>query len=707
MRAETGSDSGGDLHSRLERLREVGFIGRREELELFQDLLVPETASRVLLIHGAGGVGKTTLLSAYGRQAREAGWPVAEISAHELDPDPGELERGLRHRLGGMLEDGGILLLDDFEALAARERWLRDRFLVRMPDTIRVVIAGRWTPEELWRTDPGWQGLARIHELGDFSPEETRWLLDRYLAGGRRAAEVHDFTHGHPLAVSLVAELLSQQPDASLTWDRQIELVHGLVAWHLGTIHSPHHRALLHAATLPPYFNTAYLEAMVPSSDPEADLGWLEGLSFTRKNLRGIQIHELVSEALRVEFGRLAPDRHARLIRAAAAELGRRMESENSEGPVREFAYLLRHFPKIRETLPTDQVTRLYMEGHRAADLPVLSELVGDLDGPESRRWFELWVERQPGGLAVLREPDGSPAGMSFFIDPFREEDPVVWDDPAAAAFRDYLAEWAPLRPGEQAHLCRFTLTTRARVGSTAAFTQLRSHNAAHGLRTPGLAFAGAVLPGHPDVEDLAAVTHFPHWEVNYPPLEGTSFQLDGKSYFLMGHDWRLEPPSVWAVNTAERALTGQDPVGGRSARAGLELSRSAFREAVRDALKGLGSRSGLEGNPLLESALIGQARAELGPGCPDELLAALLHQTVEELETDPEQTRYGQVLRATYLRGAPKQRAAAEMVGLTFSTYRRRLEEAIERLTDRLWQKERLQAGSPCVSEGPPPESA
>lgn len=79
----------------------------------------------------------------------------------------------------------------------------------------------------------------------------------------------------------------------------------------------------------------------------------------------------------------------------------------------------------------------------------------------------------------------------------------------------------------------------------------------------------------------------------------------------------------------------------------------------------------------------------------------------VAGLDQDPEQARYGQVLRATYLRGAPKQRAAAELVGLTFSTYRRRLGEAIELLTDRLWQKERLQASSPCVSEDPPPASA
>jgi hypothetical protein len=46
-------------------------------------------------------------------------------------------------------------------------------------------------------------------------------------------------------------------------------------------------------------------------------------------------------------------------------------------------------------------------------------------------------------------------------------------------------------------------------------------------------------------------------------------------------------------------------------------------------------------------------------------------------------------VLDRTYLRAAPSQEAAAEVLDLPFSTYRRRLGRATERLTDLLWAVE------------------
>ena len=46
-------------------------------------------------------------------------------------------------------------------------------------------------------------------------------------------------------------------------------------------------------------------------------------------------------------------------------------------------------------------------------------------------------------------------------------------------------------------------------------------------------------------------------------------------------------------------------------------------------------------------------------------------------------------MLNRTYLRAAPTQEAAAEVLGLPFSTYRRHLAKAVEQLTDLLWEIE------------------
>ena len=46
-------------------------------------------------------------------------------------------------------------------------------------------------------------------------------------------------------------------------------------------------------------------------------------------------------------------------------------------------------------------------------------------------------------------------------------------------------------------------------------------------------------------------------------------------------------------------------------------------------------------------------------------------------------------MLARTYVRAAPTQEAAAEVLGLPFSTYRRHLAKAIDQVTDLLWAVE------------------
>lgn len=672
-----GGRRGNQLGSQLDQLREAGFAGRQREREIFEDLLLLDTLSRIFLVHGPGGVGKTSLLNAFGRRARAEGWTAVELSARELPAGPlDDTERALKERASSLLPGGGVLILDDFEALAPWESWLRERFLTGLPENVRMVIGGRWTPQDEWRTDPGWQNLTVVRELEDFSTSETWDFLSRRPAGADRAAEVHAFTQGHPLAVALAAELVETEPGATLDWEHYPDLVHGLVARHLRSLEGSPQQTILHAAALPPSLDTPMLQAMVPESDAEGALAWLQTLPFTRVTPRGIHLHDLVSEALRVEMKRLEPDRHAALLRRAAEVLGQRMEREGSEEAVREYVHLMRDIPMVRNALPSAEGTGLFMGACRPGDLRTLRELVAHYEGPESRAWFDFWAERQPNGIAVLRDAEESLAGMSFFIDPFREADPAAREDPAVAAFRHHLAEYAPLQPEEKAHLCRYILTAADRLGASPATTQLRAYNTFYAMQTPGLALAAVVVPRDRGLDAMYRL-------INFPVREEGDFRLGDQDYFLVGPDWRLEPPSQWAPNTTERLLAaeaGKD-TGGES---NLELPRTAFREAVKAGLKALAGDEGLAGNPLLESPLLkgtsaGKERMEA--------LAQILTHGIERLEAQPGYAEPARVLRATYLRGAPKQRAAAARLGLSYGTYRRRLREAIDLLADLLWE--------------------
>jgi hypothetical protein len=69
--------------------------------------------------------------------------------------------------------------------------------------------------------------------------------------------------------------------------------------------------------------------------------------------------------------------------------------------------------------------------------------------------------------------------------------------------------------------------------------------------------------------------------------------------------------------------------------------------------------------------------------------LRAALDGAIGQIAREPRGDGLARVLDRTYRRGAPSQEAAAAILDLPFSTYRRHLASAIQRLTDLLWAVE------------------
>jgi hypothetical protein len=136
-------------------------------------------------------------------------------------------------------------------------------------------------------------------------------------------------------------------------------------------------------------------------------------------------------------------------------------------------------------------------------------------------------------------------------------------------------------------------------------------------------------------------------------------------------------PPLAWLSLLAAR----EDPA------AAPALDREKFGQAVKDALRGLGRAEGLRDSPLLDSGLV-------PGGLGDSERAAALREAITdaaaELEASPRDRRAFRALHHTYLRPAATQQAAADLLDLPMSTFRRHLAEGIERLTDLLWQRAR-----------------
>jgi hypothetical protein len=154
--------------------------------------------------------------------------------------------------------------------------------------------------------------------------------------------------------------------------------------------------------------------------------------------------------------------------------------------------------------------------------------------------------------------------------------------------------------------------------------------------------------------------------------------------------DWRRFPVDAWLDLMNEREHQGGTGPPPDSALRPPPLCRAAFGDAVRSALQNLNRPGPLAGCPLVGSRLgadAGEVRASV--------VAAL-----GRLAGTPKGDQLRAVLNRTFVRAAPNQEAAAEVLGLPFSTYRRHLGRAMEQVTELLWAMEIGTPGPTVVGE-------
>ena len=125
-------------------------------------------------------------------------------------------------------------------------------------------------------------------------------------------------------------------------------------------------------------------------------------------------------------------------------------------------------------------------------------------------------------------------------------------------------------------------------------------------------------------------------------------------------------------------------------------LTREEFDRAVKDALRYYTQSDLLVGNKLLGMQVM-QQRCSGAAHTQD--LRAMLADTAQRLFENTRDQKVYRVPRLTYFDPAPKQEAAADSLGLSFSTFRRHLGTGIARLAEFLWrmEQETFIQGSPA----------
>jgi hypothetical protein len=629
----------GDL---LDQARERCFVGRRDEVTSFDDALSGRSARRVLILHGPGGIGKTTLLQELRRRAPSA----ALLDGWQIDPSPA----GFRAALGN--GPPGVLLVDSYEQLAPIDAWLRNEFVPGLGASTVLVLAGREKPAAEWRTDPGWRRLVAIHRLDPLDAADAGALLTRAGVDPRWCDRLLALGRGHPLALALLADATAAGT-VPATLAEVPELITALLEALVRDAPSDAHAVGL-ATCAQAWLTTEDLlrDAVGPAAGEV--WAWLRLRPFVTYGAHGLAPHDLVRDVLEAEFERRCPQRYRELHRIIHDHVVDGLRA----GTGTERQLLAQHLLFLHRRSPlTSAFFTLRARGSatvtpgRRADHDAVVSIVDRFRGRANAELAREWLTEQPGALSVVRTEDGVAGFICGLLCPtgsgLEERDPVVR---AALA---HVARHGPARPGELVDIERF-------MGGAREYER--------DLYAVLVASVTSIIDWvtRPLAWTFVVVTDPEFWGPFFDYLAFTpAFEIeDGGHQVVYAIDWRRLPVDVWLGLMSEREHSG----GGGPAPAELlrpaPIGRDAFAAAVRAAL---------------HAAYRPDRRDEAGP-----IPQARLRAAIEQLPL-----RSAAVLTRTYLKGAPTQEAAAEVLGLPFSTYRRHLSKAVEQLTELLWAAE------------------
>ncbi|WP_404384580.1 AAA family ATPase [Knoellia locipacati] len=691
------------LGERLVELRQ--FVGRAAELDLVRAALdADEPPFAVLFLHGPGGIGKSSLLDLIAEGVSHDGATVVRLDGAVLAPTPEAVLSKLADSLEVPVAFGAItcpsgrlvLLIDDYERLAPLDGWVQTALLPRLPASALTVIAGRTPPEPRWRSESSWSELLRVVSLRNLSPAESREYLRAVGVASALHDEVVSATHGHPLALSLLADVVLREgavPPGPLPPD----LVSALLGRFVEDVPTDLHRRALQVCGLARTTTEPLLRDALGLEDARELFDWLRGLSFVTAGQEGLFPHDLARDVIDAELRWRDPEEYRTVFRGVWTHTREHLRSAvgwERRQAVFDLKFVFRNLPGVLAPVDWTSWGGLHPEPAKASDRDVVLELVLDAEGLRSREIAARWWERQREGFWVLRHHNGSVLGMLVLLDLTRASPDDITSDPGATAAWDHAQHQSPTRPGEVVTQTRFIIDKHAYQNPSATLNAAPLLTMEHYMRTKDLAWDFLTLAEPDRWNDYFAVADLPR-------AEGADFRVGDRTYGLFAHDFRRVPVDDWLQLVTERSLARDVSPAPPTKSEFLVLSQPEFAQAVKQALRDMRRPALLDRNPLTRTRLV-HDQGSAGPGSSGAALETLLRDAVDALANDPRDDALLRAVDRTYLRPAVTQEAAATLLGLPFSTYRRHLTRGVRRIVDWLWERELYGPGAFLGAAGP-----
>ena len=675
------------IADRLVEVRRRRFVGRRAEQALFEGALAGEAEFAVLWIVGPGGIGKTSLLSRFADLAHDHARAVAWVDARHLLGTPESFFAALGDDAAaggtaGPLGDRRALLIDTGEDLGVLEDWLREELLPSLPADCATVIASRQPPAPSWRRDPAWAELLRVVALRNLAPDDARTYLQRRSLDPGAIDEVARATYGHPLALSLLADLATRgDADAQLCADAP-DILTALLERFSVDAPSEAHRTALAVAAHARITDVELLRRAV-EVEPEAARGlydWLAGLSFAVVGDEGLYLHDLAAEVVDADLRRRDATRYLAMHRRVREPCIEALQTRTGVAQARaasDLSWMHRYSPVMGQVIDWAGARSLTADRLAPDDVDPIVAATRRFEGDAAAACVRRWIERQPEAFTLVRASRRQTRGYLATL-VLKADERAAWaDDPRVVAAFAHADAVGPIRAHERIAVEAW-LDYETHLDPGALASQLSIKDIRTWLGGEGVAWSFLALAARHDVwaPMMAYLAHDPVAEV----------PLGDARYRLYGHDWRAMPGRAFLDLMAEREVLGAEATPEPPPASTVALAREDFAHALKHALRHATDLDALADNPLVRS----RVSLELADGKPSAAaLRRALDAALETLARAGKDERAHAAVKLTYLDPARTQEAAAELLGLAFSTYRRHLAHGVERMTEWLWQRE------------------
>jgi hypothetical protein len=660
------------------------FVGRERELAFFDSLFVEDPPAQVVLVHGPGGIGKSTLLREVARRGSRRGYTTRIVEGRDLAPVPGEIESAL----GDVTSSAQpLIMFDTYERMSAADGWLRARLLPRLPERAVVVLAGRSAPEPGW-FEGGWERLSVELKLEPMPADAALSLVQAHgLDDGDLAQQLIAWADGSPLALALAADAARRNESDGTGWAP--ERIHE----HPNLVQAILHRIarteldggnldVAAVAAIARACDEAMLRDVLPEVDHAAAYAWLRERTFAEPLAGGIALHDIVRQAMRSDLRARDPERDRELRRRIADHLFLRGLRAGPRTVV-DLAELVEN-PAVRWGFGADGSTTHRSDLWRAEDLPVTRERL--LQKPAGAAWFAEMapiLEQAPDRVVTVRDARDTLCGLAIAATP-QNASPVLEAD---VLFGPWLAHARAEHPDAEVLLWRDSIDFVGHGEITSPVLSILNTAAIlrSGLDNPRWSYIPIDADNPAAVAFAKAVntTHLEHLDVQIEEKVVECHQVDHSDAGLLG--------GMRAAVYGELGLGAPGPVrlGGDLEALGAAVlaaeEANAPREpvtadVVRDALRSLHQPLELAASPLARGAT------------PDERAASVRAEVEDAVANafgdSPDEQLLRAIVQRGYLDPSGGHERAADELHVSRATYFRRLRVASGRVADYLIAK-------------------